>query len=596
MNINYKKYFWGIAGIFLLGACTKELNQQPQATATKSSIFSSEQGLLLYSNSFYDIVPSIGDMMRGDNMCDYGVRTQVPDFLRPGVYGPTQSSGWNWEMLRNINYFIENCNDAAVPLTVRENYIGLARFFRAWWYFKMVKKFGDVPWYSKPLAVNDSTALYKPRDPRTLVMDSVLADLDYACNHITLTKDPTMSRITKWVAYALKSRVCLFEGTFRKYHPEYNLQSTAGKWLQEATDAAKAVIDSGGFSLNTEGGPTKSYRQLFISPKPPSNEVMLADIVDPNLGVLGDANWYWTSSTYGDRLSFNRTFVNTYLNIDGTPFTDNPGYQTMTFVQETKNRDNRLQQTIRTPGYTRINGGDIVPAPPVFSYTYTGYQPIKYCLDDEKYDQGAVSINSIPVIRYAEVLLNYAEAKAELGTMTDQDWAITIGALRARAGITGGLTNKPTRVDPYLQSHYFPNISDPVILEVRRCRSIELAWEGFRFDDLIRWKRGDLLEQEWNGIFVPSLNTLMDLNDDGIPDVSFIEGQPPANPVKGVIYVDVEPTINGRVNPMQLRHGTYGEIIWLNNSPRVWDDKMYLYPIPESALLKNPKLGQNPGW
>jgi hypothetical protein len=323
--------------------------------------------------------------------------------------------------------------------------------------------------------------------------------------------------------------------------------------------------------------------------------VILLDVTDPNLAIFSDANWYWTSSTYGNRLSFDRTFVNTYLNIDGTPFTDIPGHETMTFPEETKDRDGRLQQTIRTPGYTRINGGSIVPAPPAFSYTYTGYMPIKYSLDDQKYDQGTVSINSVPVIRYAEILLNYAEAKEELGTFTDDDWSNTIGALRARAGITGGLTTKPTTADPYLQANYFPNISDPVLLEIRRERSIELAWEGFRFYDLVRWKRGELLEQPWTGFYVPAINTLMDLDNNGAPDVSFVESAP-SNPVSGVTYVNISPTINGKANPQQLSHGTYGEITWLKDAPREWDDKKYFYPIPESALLKNSKLGQNPGW
>src|SRR5699024_5396228 len=110
----------------------------------------------------------------------------------------------------------------------------------------------------------------------------------------------------------------------------------------------------------------------------------------------------------------------------------------------------------------------------------TGYQPIKFSLDDEKYDQDVNSINSIPVIRFAEVLLNYAEAKAELGTLSDEDWSKTVGALRSRAGITGGVNNKPTTVDSYLQKKYFPNISNPVILEVRRERGIALVLEGFR--------------------------------------------------------------------------------------------------------------------
>lgn len=583
-----------IASGTLFTACKKVLDQVPKATATRDAVFNSESGLALYTNSFYSIIPDAGTIMRGDAMSDYAARTEVPDFLRPNVYTPTQSSGWDWGPLRNINYFLANNNSPGISDPVKNNYNGIARFFRAYWYFQMVKKFGDVPWYSVPLSVDDSTALYKPRDPRTLVMDSVLADIDYACANITVTDDQSRSMITKWIAYAMKSRICLFEGTFRKYHTEFNLPD-AEKWLTEAADAAQQVMSSGKFSLNQAGGTGKSYRQMFISTAPVTSEVMLLDVTDPNLSIFSDANWYWTSATYGNRLSLDRTFVNTYLNIDGTPFTNIQGHETMTFPEETQNRDLRLSQTIRTPGYTRINAGSVVPAPPAFSYTYTGYMPIKYSLDDQQYDQGNISTNSVPVIRYAEVLLNYAEAKAELGTITDDDWAKTIGALRARAGITGSLNTLPTGADPYLQQNYFPDISDPVILEIRRDRAIELVFEGFRFDDLIRWKRGPLLTQEWTGIYVPSINTLMDLDKNGTPDVSFVTSAP-TDPVKGVEYVNVAPTIGGKVNPQQLTNGTYGELTWLENSPRVWDDKKYFYPIPESALLKNPKLGQNPGW
>src|SRR5690606_17549414 len=201
--------------------------------------------------------------------------------------------------------------------------------------------------------------------------------------------------------------------------------------------------------------------------------------------------WLYTSGTYGVGLSLIRPFINTYLNIDGTPFTDRPGYETMTFMEEVKGRDKRLQQTIRMGDFTRVNAGVEVPSPPLFSQTLTGYQPIKWTIDDVGVDGGQNNTNDVPIFRYAEVLLNYAEAKAELGTLTDADWAQTVGALRRRAGITGGLTSLPTRVDPYLQRTYFPGISDPVILEVRRERGVELALEGLRFHDLPRWQRSE---------------------------------------------------------------------------------------------------------
>src|SRR5699024_9020640 len=114
------------------------------------------------------------------------------------------------------------------------------------------------------------------------VMDSVMADINYAIANITTTNDATRSTITKWVAYGLKSRMCLFEGTFRKYQTSFNLGSSANQWLQQAADASKAVIDSAGFSLNVGGN--MAYRALFISTAPIANEVMLANVTSTSLG------------------------------------------------------------------------------------------------------------------------------------------------------------------------------------------------------------------------------------------------------------------------------------------------------------------------
>jgi len=318
--------------------------------------------------------------------------------------------------------------------------------------------------------------------------------------------------------------------------------------------------------------------------------------MDLTLNELHDANWAYTSGTYWVKGSFIRSFVNTYLKDDGTPYTNTAGWETMLFKDEVKGRDKRLQQTIRMGDYKRISGGVLIPAPPLFSYTFTGYQPIKWTLDDMYYDTRDLNINSVALFRYAEVLLNFAEAKAELGTLTDAEWAQTIGVLRTRAGITGGITTKPTVVDPYIQSVYFPDITDPVILEVRRERGIELCLEGFRFPDILRWKRGDLMKMEWNGFYVPELLTPMDLNEDGILDVVFYQGTKPSPAITGVTYVDVSATIGGKANSQRLKNDTYGELTWMNNLTRSWGDKNYLYPIPETDRLMNPELGQNPGW
>lgn len=578
-----------ISASILLSSCS--LDETPQSSVDKDAIFNNEKGLATYSYSFYNMLPSVGNGFKQDEMCDYGAVTSFNNFIREGAYSAEIANGWSksdWQDLRNLNYFIENCVSEAVDEPVRQSYIGLARFFRAYFYYQKVARFGDVPWVDRPLGVNDP-ALTAGRDSRTLVMDKVLDDLNFACQHIARTKDETGSLVTKWVAYALKSRICLFEGSFRKYHPELGLTDTADKWFAEAAAAAETVMKQSGHSLYTGAG-NKSLRILFISEAPVTSEVMLASCASQNLAVLGEANWWWTSGTYGPRFSMIRSYVNTFLNIDGTPFTDRPSYETMEFYEECQNRDLRLEQTIRTPGYKRDGA---FAAPNFNGYSFTGYQPIKYTLDDSRYDAGALNTNAIPLFRYAEVLLNYAEAKAETGTLTDADWAATIGALRARAGITGGLATKPAKVDTYFQQTYFPNISNPVILEVRRERAVELSLEGFRFNDLKRWKRGELMTMRWTGIYIPALNVQMDLDHDGTPDVIFYKGAKPTG-----LPASCTPVSVGDDTQQGLTGAASGNLTWSDNDPRIWysDNRQYYYPIPKTAIQNNGNLKQNPGW
>lgn len=168
------------------------MDETPQASVDKDTVFRTEKGLETYSYSFYNMLPSVSDGFRQDAMCDYGAVTSFDNFIREGAYSAELSSGWSWSDLRNINYFIENCTNEAVDESVRNNYIGLARFFRAYFYYEMVVRFGDVPWIDRTLGVDDEL-LYAPRDSRTIVMDHVLEDLDFACENISRTKDETGS-------------------------------------------------------------------------------------------------------------------------------------------------------------------------------------------------------------------------------------------------------------------------------------------------------------------------------------------------------------------------------------------------------------------
>ena len=483
---------------------------------------------------------------------------------------------------------IAKCTSPNLSDKVKNNYIGLARFFRAWFYYEKVVRFGDVPWVDHPLTVDETDILKAPRDSREVVMKHIMEDLDFAYEHITDAPGDGTT-VNKWTALGLKTRIALFEGTFRKYH-QLNLPTKPETFFQYAVDAGKILMETGPYRLHIAADPKISQRELFISEQPMKDEVMLAIAFSKNQALMNDANWWWTSATYGPRLSLVRPFINTILNADGSSYTDRPNYEKEEFYEECQNRDLRLAQLIRTPGYKR--GGKAAP-PNFASYTYTGYQPIKYALDDPYYDNGGFNTNALPLMRYAEMLLNYAEAKKELGTFNDTDWAKTVGALRTRAGISAGANTLPTKVDTYLKNTFFPSISDPVLLEIRRERQVELALEGFRFNDLKRWKSGELMANlQWTGIYIPALEKPMDLDRDGTPDVLFYDASKPEPTVQGVTKVK----LGGDKNSQTIT--TDNHLQWGKTMSRKWydNDRQYLYPIPSSALVLNGKLGQNPGW
>lgn len=568
-----------------------ELNELPKSEATEEDIFGTEKGLKNYSNSFYRNITSGNDAYKGDAMADYAAVNSLNNFITEGAYNrevEELKSLWTWTTLRNINQMIAKCTSPNLSDPVKNNYIGLARFFRAWFYYEKVVRFGDVPWVDHPLAVDEEAILKAPRDSREVVMKHIMEDLDFAYENITDAPGDGTT-VNKWTALGLKTRIALFEGTFRKYH-HLTLATKPETFFQYVVDAGKILMETGPYRLHVASDPKISQRELFISEQPMKDEVMLAVAFSKNQALMNDANWWWTSATYGPRLSLVRPFINTILNADGSSYTDRPNYEREEFYEECQNRDLRLAQLIRTPGYKRAGKA----APPNFaSYTYTGYQPIKYALDDPYYDNGGFNTNALPLMRYAEVLLNYAEAKKELGTFNDTDWSKTIGALRTRAGISGGANVLPTKVDTYLKNTFFPDISDPVLLEIRRERQVELALEGFRFNDLKRWKRGELMANlQWKGIYIPALEKPMDLDRDGTPDVLFYDASRPEPAVQGVTKVK----LGGEKNSQTMT--TDNHLQWGKAMSRKWDDngKQYLYPIPSSALVLNDKLGQNPGW
>ena len=201
------------------------------------------------------------------------------------------------------------------------------------------------------------------------------------------------------------------------------------------------------------------------------------------------------------------------------------------------------------------------------------------------------------MIRFAEILLIYAEAKAELGTITDADWAATVGALRKRAGITAGLDKVPTAVDPLLVKMY-GNLSAPV-LEVRRERTIELMLEGQRKYDLIRWNRGENWEtMPWEGVYVPAQETALDMNGDGKNETFFTAVNPKEWEAKLGDNATIAVELTSQKTLKKLADDPNGGFVMEYVAPnkRVWEDNMNIYPIPTQVGIMNPALTQNPGW
>ena len=591
-----------------LMAVSCDLTESPQAEAGRAIVFGDEAGLRNYVYGFYNYLPDNGSAHRINIMHDHSAKTSIGTYEQ-GAYTTSTSTSWSWSSIRNVNYFIQYNTDPAVPETVRNNYTGIARMFRAYLYYDKLVTYGRVPWIDKPLDPTDED-LYKTQDSRDVIIRHIMEDLDYAAENITVTGiTPYSNTVNKWTALALKSRICLFEGTFRKYHASgstYGSQYlegctiTANELLQAAADAALQVMNDGPYKLHTgtvyENGGRGAYRDLFISDNPVTEEVMLAFTQNRDLSVLGEANWYYNSTSYGPHLSMTRSFAKTYLNADGSIYNEKNAAGYKSFAEETTGRDARLCQTIRGADYTRKDkSGAFVRTAPDMSLSLTGYQYTKYVMDDSGYDNGRTNDNDVPLLRFAEVLLNYAEAKAELGTITADDWSRTIGALRRRAGITGGdLDQLPTVVDTYLQQTFYPDVTSPVILEVRRERAIELILEGFRMNDLKRWACGsDWQTVPWDGVYIPGLDRPVDLNGDGVIDL-YVTAD--ADYQKSGQYKSVAMILNKEQKAVQVADDPAGGYLLGYELPRKWNDNMYLYPVPENVILKNDALKQNPGW
>lgn len=594
-----KKHILLLALLTGASACNDDfLEKLPQTSISPEAFFNTEGDLALYVNGLLSM-PGMGTYLNDqstDNAATTGA-VEMKVVMTGSPSSQTITGGWDWSRLRNINYFLDNYNKANATADVKAHYAGLARYYRAQFYLEKVSRFSDVPWFSKTVNPGDEE-LYKTQDPRAMVMDSVMADLAFAAANVR--ESVPAGTPGKWAVLTQYARTALYEGTYRKYHSELNLQATANKFLETAAAVSSDIIASNKFAIYNTGKPNADYAALFNSQDLSANkEVILANAFDQTKDRSQNEN----STIFGDyEQAPSRDLVQAYLMKDGSRFTDVQGYQQFGFVKEFQNRDPRLAQTLVYPGWVRA--GDPTPYILRLNKNFTGYHQLKGYVNST--DNVILNSVDVPVYRYAEVLLTYAEAKAELGTLTQEDLDKSVNFIRARVQLPDlKLAAANGNPDPVMAQKY-PNVTGAnrgVIFEIRRERRVEFAFENQRFSDVMRWQAGKLLTAIPEGLYFSGLGKY-DLTGDGVEDIILIDKSKtiPAEKDKeknslGVVLIYYRAGAIGEDVTVYLKNGNAGGTMVTETAARKFEDPKYYYrPIPQKEMLLNPKLKQVFGW
>jgi len=581
--------------ILILSNCDDDfLQREPLDEISNQTFWNTESDLRVYNNNLYNRTLNDGSVpilqghdsywtstyysvwyedLYSDNIVWINPSRRDYQDISTGKHSISSSPRFygyqGWDFVRAINVGLENYDKADVSETVRNKYIAEARLFRGWFYAHKVKRFGDVQWFDKPLNI-DSPELYGSRTPREEVMTNVLADLNFACQHLPNDwgdgKSP--GRVNRWAALLVKSRVALFEGTWRKYHGGSN----PDMWLQEAADAAKELIEDGPYSLYMTADPEHDYNASHREFVDLTGNPEVIYWRKYEMGILSHNTMsFWSRHNGGAT----RSMVEDYLCTDGLPITLSPLYQGDAVYEDLfENRDPRLRQTILHPEdqeYYNYDGSLEYSYPRLEgraggNTNHTGYHIIKHYNSAQRFVSWNGDTHPAITLRLGEALLNYAEAKAELGSITQSDLDMSINKLRDRVAMPHmNLNNIP--VDP----RYVNDDVSPLIVEIRRERRVEMFMESRRYDDLMRWKQGEkLADPRWGMRWDDAAKAKYD------PDGT-VTKKSAIDPDRGIEYINA-----------------YKGLDWEN--PTFDESKHYLWPIPLSATAQNPEVGQNPGW
>jgi hypothetical protein len=592
MKNNVLKFSIALLVTFLVSGCNDEfLERYPLDQITNETFWNTENDLAVYNNSLYNLIRNDIDIpiLQGhhdgfashyasiwfqdeftDNMAPRHPRHTRFQQVRAGKHNVASGDEWfgydGWNFVRAINVGMANYDRASIPQAAKDKYIAEARLMRGWFYGEKVSKFGDVPYVERELNI-DSEELFATRMPRAEAMKKVLADLNFASTKLpdNWGDGNAPGRLNRWAALLIKARICLFEGTFNKYHGG----SDANMWLEEAAKASKELIESGPYSLYNTGDPNNDYNAYHRVLDLTGNPEVIA-WRKYKIGVF--TNHVQSYFPYAGGATKN--MVEDYLCTDGLPISLSPLYKGDEKLENVfENRDPRLRQTVLHPddtgkyrydqedgrSYPRLEG---MPGGGVKSTT--GYHIIKHYNASDLIGKAYNTAESPAIIlRLAEGLLIYAEAKAELGTITQADLDISINKLRNRVKMPF-MTLGQIPTDP----RYTSDGISPLIAEIRRERRVEMFMEGLRYQDLQRWKQGKKL-------LVPDMGVRW--SADAKARFAGTTMKTSIDPVSGKEYIDV-----------------YKGTDWAN--PVFDESKHYLWPIPLNTMAQNPAIKQNPGW
>jgi starch-binding outer membrane protein, SusD/RagB family len=510
--MKFSKYIYSLLACFLLLSCKKDVLDRPPLTdiIDGPNFWRNENDVRLYANAFYtnyfngynssftaDYTPVRGytfsDDLTGKNVqsnfessvpTSRGSTSETASWMSQYA-GPT----WDFAWVRKSNIFIDRLDNVVKPKISEEAYnhwMAVAKFFRGFEYSRLVSVFGDVPYFDKEVLNTDLATLYKDRDDRGVVMDKVYDDFKFVLSNIRENDGP--QNLNKYIAAAFISRFMLFEGTYQHYH---NLDAArAKKYLEFAVEAAEIVMNSGKYNFS------KDFKSLFASESLAGHpEVLLYRVYDAALNITHSIGSY-SNGTEVVGVDPNLVLVKSFIVNDGKVWQNStvPNANSFAIADLVKTRDPRFEASF----IDKVNGAS---ATLLYGYKFASREAITYIGKTYPAAWGSnTNTSDAPVMRLAEVVLNWIEAKAVLAeyyggpAVTQGDLDKSINAIRSRPLDAAAIAKGVQKTAPLMLGDLpndpakDPEISD-LIWEIRRERRMEFVFEHTRLLDLKRWKK-----------------------------------------------------------------------------------------------------------